>query len=341
MKILKRIGLVVVLLLAVYIVLALIAPSKMHVERKTVIMTSAATVFDEINTIKQWQQWSYWDNIDPKMQSTYEGPESGVGAVHKWTSENDSVGNGTLTIMKSEPTSLVECKLEFEGMGAAVSGWNIKDTVGGVCVTAYMDGETPFLMRPMMLFMDMDAILGSDFEKTLAGLKKHCESLPSPEMTAEYTMEISPLPAMKLMTIADSCNAAELGQKFGGLYGEIGAEMKKQGLNQNGPVLAIYDRADRRPDGTMYFVFRAGVPVDAAGKSAGKVQYQETASSNAVKCNYYGGYSNLSACHDAIDKYITANGKKINGPAWELYVSDPGMEPDSTKWLTEIYYQVE
>jgi len=342
MKILKGIGFTILILGLIYIVLALFGPSKIHVERSTMINASSGTVFNEINTLKQWSKWSYWDNIDPNMKSTYEGPESGVGAVHHWTSENDSVGNGSLTIMNSEPTTLVECKLEFEGMGESTSGWKITDTTGGVKVTAYMDGETPFLFRPMMLFMDMDAMLGADFEKTLAGLKNHCESLPAPQTTPEFVSEMGMSPAYLLMTIADSAmSPAELGQKFGVLYGEIGAEVAKQGLKQSGPVLAIYDRVDHGTDGSMKFWFRAGVPVDKPGKSSGRVIYSESTAATAVKCNYYGGYGDMESCHESINKYITNNGKKINGPVWEVYVTDPGAEPDSTKWLTEIYYPVE
>lgn len=342
MKILKGIGIVVLLLLVVYVILAFIGPSSMHVQRSTVINANSETVFNEINTLKQWQMWSYWDNIDPNMKSTYEGPESGVGAKHNWTSEHDSVGNGSLTITKSEPNAVVECDLAFEGMGTSKSNWYLKDTAGGVIVTAVMDGETPFLFRPMLLFMDMDAMLGSDFEKTLAGLKKHCEALPSREMTAEYVMEETMSPAMKLLTISDSAmSVGELSEKLGALYGEIMGEMEKQKLAQSGPVVALYDNVEYGQDGSMKFWFKAGIPVDNAGKNSGRVMYWESAAGNAVKCNYYGDYSNTGECHDAIDKYISEHSKTINGPVWEVYVTDPGAEPDTAKWLTEIYYPVQ
>ena len=340
MKIVKGLGIVVVLLLAVYLILCICGPGKMHVERSIQINQKSDVVFNEINTLKQWQLWSYWDNIDPNMQSTYEGPESGVGAVHKWTSENDSVGNGSLTIKTSTPNTLIECDLAFEGMGTSTSGWALKDTLGGTKVTAYMDGETPFMFRAMMLFMDMDAMLGKDFEATLAGLKKHTESLES-SSTEEYVMEMGMTPAWMVMTISDSATSSDISQKFGELYGEIGEEVKKQGLQQSGPVFAIYDNVQHNADGSMKFWFKAGVPVDKKGKDGGRVKYWETTSGNAVKCNYYGGYSNMEPCHDAINKYITDNGKTIIGAPWEVYITDPGSEPDSTKWLTEIYYPVQ
>lgn len=341
MRILKGIGIVVGLLLAVYLILALFGPAKMHVERQLWIKQKPEVVFNEINTLKQWQYWSYWDNIDPNMVSTWEGPESGVGAVHKWESQNDSVGKGSLTIKTSTPNTLIEADLAFEGMGTSTSGWALKDTAGGTLVTVYMDGETPFLLRPMMMFMNMDEVLGTDFEKTLAGLKAHTEGLESPSMMAEYVMEAGMTPGWKLITVADSASLTELGDKLGALYGELMGEMEKQKLTQAGPVLAIYDKVEYNSDGSMNFWFRAGIPVDKAGKNSGRVMYWENAAGNAVKCNYYGDYANTGECHEAIDKYITDNAKTVTGPVWEVYVTDPGMEPDTAKWLTEIYYPVQ
>lgn len=340
MKALKIFVISIGLLAAVYLILALFGPSECHVERSIMINADAMKVHNEINTLTHWKSWSYWDNIDPNMTSTYEGPESGVGAIHRWESENDSVGKGSLTIKKSDPGKLVEMDLTFEGMGTSTSGWAMKDTASMTMVTAYMDMDIPFFLRPMMLFMDMDEQMGPDFEKTLAGLKSHVESLPN-EALVEYQMEMTNLPAYKIMSIKDSAGIMELSAKLGPLYGEIGEEMKKQGLSQAGPVVAIYDKVDYRPEG-MYFWFSAGVPVDKPGKSTARVNYWESdPAAAAVKCNYFGGYNNMGGAHEAIDKYLKDNNKVQNGAVWEVYVTDPGMEPDSTKWLTEIYYPVQ
>jgi effector-binding domain-containing protein len=341
MRILKGIGIGLVLIIAVYVILALFGPSKVHVERSTMINASAATIYNEINTLKNWKSWSYWDNIDPNMQSTYEGPEAGVGAKHIWKSENDSVGNGSLTITKSEPNTFVETTLEFEGMGTSVGGWKIADTTGAAKVTTYMDMEIGFLFRPMMLFMNMDEMLGKDFEKSLQNLKAHCEALPSPEMTAEINIEATTMPAMKILYITDSADEKSISQKLGESYGAIQAEMAKQGLTQTGAVFAIYNKVDYRPDGSMHFVMDIGIPVDKAGKNAGNIKYMETAGGNAVRGDHYGPYEATPASHEAMDKWMKNNGKVVTGGPWEVYVTDPGVEPDQSKWLTQIYYPVQ
>jgi effector-binding domain-containing protein len=193
----------------------------------------------------------------------------------------------------------------------------------------------------MMIFMDMDAMLGADFEKSLAGLKKHTESLGSPEMVA-IQIEATTMPPMKIMIINDSADLTNIGEKLGGAYGEIQGEMGKQGLTATGAPFAIYNKVDmNRPDGGMYFWMDIGMPVDKAGKSNGRITYKEVPGGNVVKGMHYGSYEATGESHEQMDKWMKDNGKTVTGGPWEFYVTDPGTEPDTSKWLTEIYYPVQ
>lgn len=340
MKIIKRIALVFGILIGIYLIIGLFTPSKAHIERTLFMQVNSTTVFNEINTLTHWKSWSYWDNIDPKMKSEFEGPESGVGAKHLWESTNDSVGKGSLTITKSEPGKFVETELWFEGMGTSVGGWKIRDTTGGVLVTTYMDVEFPFYAGPMLLFMNMDKALGGDFEKSLYALHEHCKSLSSADRIAEIRIEATTMPPMKIMTISDSCYESEISMRLGMLYGEIGAEMNKQGLTQAGAPFGIYHVVTTK-DTVMYFRFEAGIQIDKPGKSNGRVEYKETTGGNVVKGLHYGPYDKTPTSHDQLSKWILANGKTVTGSPWEVYVTDPGAEPDPAKWLTEIYYPIQ
>ena len=177
MKVLKKLALVIVILFGIYILVSLFLPSHVKVERSITINAPTSLVFDQVNNFHNWPQWSYWDNIDPQMKSSYEGPESGIGAKHLWTSDNKNVGHGNITIVESKPYSMILTDLDFEGMGTSHGGWLFKDTNGGCDVTTYMEMDMGFFGRVMGLMMDK--MLGSDFEKTLEGLKKRCESMPA------------------------------------------------------------------------------------------------------------------------------------------------------------------
>jgi effector-binding domain-containing protein len=340
MKIVKRIAIVLGILIGIWLILAVIAPGDCHVERSVMVQAPAATVFEQVNTIGKWKSWSYWDNIDKNMKDSFAGPASGVGAIHYWESTNDSVGKGSLTITKSEPNAFVETELNFEGMGSSLGGWKMKDTAGAVKVTTYMHMETPFFMRPMMLFMNMDEMLGADFEKSLAGLKRVSEAAANETPTADYQINETTVEAMKILSILDSCTSANISEKLGELYVKIGQAMEKQKLNQAGPVFAVYHKVVNNPDGSMFFVLQAGIPVDKEGKDEGSVKYWVVPAGKVVKASYYGPYEGTAKAHEAIDVWLTRNSKETLGAPWEVYVTDPGIEPDQNKWLTEIYYPV-
>jgi effector-binding domain-containing protein len=338
MKIAKRIGIVLGVLVGIWLILALFAPASVHVERTTTVNAPSNVVYDQVNNFHNWKSWSYWDNIDTvTMNDSFSGPEAGVGAVHYWDSPNDSVGKGKLTITKSDPNTFVETELNFDGF-VSLGGWKIKDTTGGTAVTTYMDMDSPFLMRPMLLFMNMDEMLGSDFEKSLAGLKRVSEASAAP--TSNVKIEATTVTSMKMMSIMDSCTMTELSQKLGSLYGEISGVMKKQGLNQNGAPFAVYHKVTYNPDGSMHFVMQAGIPVDKDGKTEGRVKYWEAPAGNVVKAWHYGSYESSAETHKLMGEWMAKNGKTATDAPWEAYVTDPMVEKDTAKWLTEIYYPV-
>jgi effector-binding domain-containing protein len=339
MKILKRIAIVIVILLGIWIILALFAKSEVHVERSLMINAPASAAFEQVNNFRKWKTWSYWDNIDKTtMKDSFAGPESGVGALHYWESPNDSVGKGHLKITQSVPNQFVETELTFDKMGTSMGGWKFKDTAGGVLVTSYMDMRPPFFMRPMTLFMNMDKMLGPDFEKSLAGLKKAAEAgaNASPDVKVE-SVNVEP---MKIMSILDSATDADISQKFGMLYGEIGAVTKKQGLKQAGPVFAVYHRVTLNPDGTHKYVLQAGVPVDKEGKNDGRVKYWQTPPTKAIKSAHYGSYATTYQTLQSMQAWMQQQNMQQDGAYWESYVTDPMVETDSTKWLTEVYIPV-
>ncbi len=341
MKILKRILLVLGILLGIWIIIALFVPAECHIERSTVINAPAATVYAQVNNFHNWKSWSYWDNIDTvTMKDSFAGPEAGVGAAHYWDSPNKNVGKGHLVITKSEPNTFVETELFFDGMGSSLGGWKMMDTVGGTKVTTYMDMISPFFMRPMILFMNMEKMLGGDFEKSLAGLKRVSEAKANEAPVSNVKIEATTVGTMKMMSIMDSCTSADISAKLGALYGEILAANAKQNLKQEGAPFAVYHKAVNNPDGSMFFVLQAGIPVDKAGKTDGRVKYWEAPSGNVVKGSHYGSYDSTPITHQAMDKWMVANGKTVVGAPWEVYVTDPGVEKDPSKWLTEIYYPV-
>src|ERR1051325_293703 len=97
MKILKKIGIAILSLIVLLVVISFFLPGNMNVERSVVINAPAPVVFDQVNTLKNWEQWSPWQMMDSTMKITYSGPASGKGAGYSWTSKDMGVGTMTLT----------------------------------------------------------------------------------------------------------------------------------------------------------------------------------------------------------------------------------------------------
>ena len=169
---LKTILIILACLVGLWLITATVMPSKSVIARKTEINAPADTIFKEINTIQNWKKWSYWEKADPNMASNYSGPESGVGATHIWKSKK--MGNGKLTIIESNNPSSLKYELVFEGMSPSQGSLSIAGKDQPLSVTMELRMNLPFLFRPMGLISER--MIGPDFEASLNGLKKLCES---------------------------------------------------------------------------------------------------------------------------------------------------------------------
>ena len=179
----KKLGIVVGLLAALLGILAVtvaLQPADFSVQRSTTIAAPPATVFGLVNDFHQWEKWSPWAKLDPAMKTTFEGSESGAGAIYTWVGNSD-VGEGKMTILESRAPEQVGIELEFIKPMAATntSEFSFKPEGDGTTVTWTMAGKNNFIGKAFCLFVDMDAMVGADFEKGLASMKAAAESAPN------------------------------------------------------------------------------------------------------------------------------------------------------------------
>jgi hypothetical protein len=169
------IGLVVVILAAVVFVST--RPSEFRLERSTTISAPADVAFGFVNDLHQWNAWSPWEKLDPAMKRTFAGPPAGVGAIYEWVGKDD-VGEGRMTITESRPNDAVVIKLEFIKPFATTNQIDLtfKQAGESTNVTWAMSGSNGFMMKAMSAFMDMEKMVGPDFEKGLAQLKEASEA---------------------------------------------------------------------------------------------------------------------------------------------------------------------
>ena len=176
----------IVLAVAVAIVLALAAtkPASFSVRRAALVKAAPEKIFSLINDFHQWGSWSPYENKDPAMKRSYSGAAAGRGAVYAWDG-NNNVGSGRMEILDSSAPSKIVIKLDFfrpfEGHNTAEftmlpqGGATHATTDVTTNVTWLMHGPAPFMSRLMQVFMNIDHMIGKDFEIGLANLKRLTE----------------------------------------------------------------------------------------------------------------------------------------------------------------------
>ncbi len=153
-------------------------PSTFRVERSITIAAPVDLPFGIVNDFHKWQYWSPWAGKDPKMQTTFDGPYAGPGAIYTW-SGNDQVGKGKMTILDARLYESIQVQLEFLEPFAATNTahFTFQPTPeGSIKMSWAMEGNNTFLGKAMSLVMDMDAMIGKDFEQGLATIKTLTEN---------------------------------------------------------------------------------------------------------------------------------------------------------------------
>jgi len=176
---LKKILIAVAVIIVVLAVIVGLQPSEFRIARSATISAPAPAVFAQVNDFHKWEAWNPWGKIDPAMKQAYEGARAGTGAIYTWAGNNE-VGEGRMTIIESRLSDRIRVKLEFLKPFAATNTaeFTFKPEANQTVVTWSMFGEKNFMAKAIHLFIDMDKMIGGQFEKGLAQMKSVVEGAP-------------------------------------------------------------------------------------------------------------------------------------------------------------------
>src|SRR3954462_10487115 len=163
---------VLAIAVAIILILAATKPNTFSVRRATTVKAPPDKIFGLINDFHQWGTWSPYEQKDPAMKRTYGGTERGKGAVYAWDGDKN-VGSGRMEILEASAPQKIVIKLDFfkpfEGHNTAE--FTMLPQGGGTHVTWVMHGPARFMTRLIQIFMNLDNMIGRDFETGLANLK--------------------------------------------------------------------------------------------------------------------------------------------------------------------------
>jgi hypothetical protein len=146
-------------------------PSDFRVSRSRTVAAPPDVVHTYVNDFHRWREWSPWESLDPALKREYSGAPAGPGAMYSWWG-NRHVGEGRMTITHSRAPQSITIRLEFfkPWRGTNTTQFDFASSGSGTHVTWMMTGRSNFMAKAFGLFMDMDKMIGSSFEKGLANL---------------------------------------------------------------------------------------------------------------------------------------------------------------------------
>ncbi len=333
MKVLKILGIILLVIIALVVILGIFAPKKYSVERSVLINAPKELVFDHVKYWKNWQAWSPWAAQDSAMKVTIVGTDGEPGSAYQWTGDPKLTGSGKMSNTGISELSELEYHLHFIKPWESHSDGYVRldEEAGGSKVSWGFYGENPFPWNMLMLFMSMDKMIGKDFETGLGLLKGICEKEAAAVLS--YEVKVVDFGPKKYAAIRKVVPFSGVTEFFAKSYGTI----MQSGVRMTGSPVGIYyswDEAQKTSD------MAAAIPI-AGTVSGGAMTSIAMPKSRAFCVDYYGAYDGSGPAHRAFDLYFKKNGLTAKMPVIEEYITDPGTEPDTSKWLTKIYYFAE
>jgi effector-binding domain-containing protein len=200
-----------------------------------------------------------------------------------------------------------------------------------------MKGENGFAGRLMSSIMSMDNIMSPIFDRGLTKLSELVAAAPKMESTSALKITPGEYPGGKYLGIRGSMSFDKLPAFYEISYGAIFPALEKAGGKPAGMPAGLYYKWDIEK---MTADLAAAVAFTGDIKAPAGMEVINLPAAKSLTIDYMGGYNGVGSAHEAMDAYIRDNKLEQLTPVIEEYVTDPGSEPDSTKWLTKVVYFV-
>jgi effector-binding domain-containing protein len=150
-----------------------------------------------------------------------------------------------------------------------------------------------------------------------------------------YQVEIKKVPEQHVVSIRIQCHVAELGAILSEILPEVWRYVRNNGVAPVGPPFTRYHGfSDDRVD------IEGGLPIGKPLPGEGRIIAGVLPGGSVAATVHTGPYDKLPDAHDALHEWIEQNKKDSAGPQWEVYWTDPGLEPNPEKWKTELMWPV-
>ena len=333
MKALKIIVIILVVILAIVLIPPLFMPSEMYIEETQTLTAQPEVVWEQVNCLENWEAWDLWHQ-DTNIVGHYEGPACGEGAKNVWTYKNRDDG-GSQTIVESRPYEYIRTLLDFQQMGTAQSEFFFEPVDEGTKVTWNLRSEGGYpIMRWVNTLLVKPGVTKS-YKEGLANLNELTMNMKPVAKYSTGEIMLKEVEPMNGLAVRAATDMEGMGAAMGASFGAIMAHINKNNLQMAGPPRAVWYKWDGQN-----FEFDNVIPIAAKAKGDGEIKSIETYGGNAIHTTHMGSYESTHHSWEALEKYMKANNFEPGGDPFEVYITDPQMEPDQSKWITELYWPV-
>jgi effector-binding domain-containing protein len=337
MKALKWIGIALVLIIAILFVISLFLPKEYDHKASILIETSPCAIFEEVGDYANWPKWDPWNAADTNMINSFEG-EMGIGQLRSWKSE--SQGNGSMKTIEFEENKMIKSELLFEGSDKpAYNLITLAEEEEGVLVEWSMLGNMGFNPIGRYWILLTKGAMEKAFSDGLNNLKALCEAKPE-KSKMEITVEEKEFPGVGFIAIKHAItDKNQLGALMGADMGALMNFMKTRELQMFGPPFTRYLVWGDGENDTL--VFETAIPVNNEVEGQGDIYYATIEACKVASAIHKGAYDQIGMAYLAIENYLKEHEIAVAGAPWESYLTNPQEEPDTSKWMTEVFYPIQ
>ena len=175
----KKIIVAVLGILAALLGYVAMQPAEMSIFREQLVKATPEKIFPHINNSKMANDWMPWADVDPKVKMSFSGPDEGIGSASSWDSEGQ-MGTGQAVVVESVPNRSVKTQLTYtKPMSMSqMAEVSLSPSSEGTVVRWAVTGKNDFMGKFFGVVMNMDKMVGGQFEAGLSKLKTTVEKAP-------------------------------------------------------------------------------------------------------------------------------------------------------------------
>lgn len=345
MKVLRIILVLVGLLLVLILGVGLFGPTSMEISHSKVVKAPMSSVFEQVVEFKNWPNWSPWAADDPEMKVTYEEKSRGEGGSYSWESEKS--GKGRMEIREVVPGEKIGMDIGFDmgdGLQYSTCDMMFNEVEGATEVTWDFNSSGNDGFGERLMNVVMPSMLKGMYEKGLTNLEGAALANPyveKKEMVEESGIREEDMEGFNYLGIRFSdINIADITQEmYATSFEKIAAHATVSGGADKivPPPMAVNYAFDKE---TLVTTFSLIMRTSEKIEGTEEIESEFMKAHRAMVYTHVGPYENLPESYEKIISVLMAKGYEMLEPSYEVYLTDPGTEPDPTKWKTDVYIPI-